>query len=124
MLKAALVAAAVFAASGSSLVVAQASPASARTVGAHAPVVTMAHIARLKNVLKLTAIQASHWPAVEAALRHIARQQAQSQELDSASVQRLMFAAMPLIQSLDEGQKRQAVSVARSMGFAQVASAL
>ncbi len=126
MLKAALAAALACVALGSSMAVAE-TPVKAsmqRLVGARGPVVTSAHIARLKSVLKLTAAQAAHWAPVEAALRNISRQQAQSQEPDSASVQRLMFAAMPLIQSLDEGQKRQAASVVRSMGFTQVASAI
>ena len=38
-------------------------------------------IARIKNVLRLSAEQERHWPAVEAALRNLARQQqARSEE--------------------------------------------
>src|SRR5207248_2073323 len=90
-------------------------------------VVTSAHIARLKRVLKLTPEQARYWPAVEAALHGLTRRGAVlgrgAAGGASAGVGRVMAAAYPLIQALDEGQKRDALRMARSMGITNVAQA-
>jgi hypothetical protein len=97
------------------------------------------NIERIKSTLKLTAAQERHWPAVENALRDLARQQAKSDEdgfvkrisrrvvsivLNSASVQRLAVAARPLIAALDDDQKRAAVGLAHEMGLGPVVAAL
>ena len=42
--------------------------------------------------------------------------------LSASSIKRLVSAAQPLIKSLDEDQKRSALSMARSMGLASVAA--
>lgn len=93
-------------------------------------VLTEAHIARLKSALNLTPMQARHWPAVEAALRNIVRLQAEArsargfldfrsrhQHEHALSMSRLMAAAMPLIRTLDDGQKREALKLAQAMGL-------
>lgn len=97
-------------------------------------------IARIKNVLRLSAEQERHWPAVEAALRNLARQQqARSEEtglmrrisrrvvsvvLDGAAIQRLAVAARPLIAALDAEQMRAAGGLAQEMGLGPVVAAL
>jgi hypothetical protein len=93
-----------------------------------------AQIASIKSRLRLTSQQAQFWPAVEAALRDVARQQAiearkrhphkQPPPLDvnSAEVQRLIHAAMPLLQQLREDQKREVRTLVRVLGLTTVAS--
>ncbi len=96
-------------------------------------------IGRIKNTLRLTAEQERHWPAVEAALRDVARRQVQSDDsglvrrisrrvvsvvLDSAAVQRLAVAARPLIASLDTQQLSAASGLASEMGLGPVVAAL
>jgi hypothetical protein len=102
------------------------------------PVLTAAHIARLKAVLRLTPAQQQLWPPVEAALRDIARHpealpaearafQASAGNgeiaIDRERLQRLAMAAWPLIMSLDETQKRDAVVLAKSIGLGGVLQA-
>lgn len=96
-------------------------------------------IGRIKNTLRLTAEQERHWPAVEAALRDVARRQVQADDsglvrrisrrvvsvvLDSAAVQRLAVAARPLIASLDMQQLSAASGLASEMGLGPVVAAL
>jgi zinc resistance-associated protein len=111
---------------GSSALVAQASDLGQPTAGI---VVTEAQIAQFKAMLNLTPAQAKYWAPVEATLRDLARRQAQQSEntgfvqrlktitLNAASMRRLSSAALPLIKSLDQDQKRDAMEVARAMGF-------
>jgi zinc resistance-associated protein len=111
---------------GSSALVAQASDLGQPAAGI---VVTEAQIAQFKAMLKLTPAQAKYWAPVEATLRDLARRQAQQSEnvgfvqrlktitLNAAGMRRLSSAALPLIKSLDEDQKRDAMEVARAMGF-------
>jgi hypothetical protein len=102
------------------------------------PVLTSAHIARLKAVLRLTPAQQQLWPPVEAALRDIARHpealpaearafQASAGNgeiaIDRERMQRLAMAAWPLIMALDETQKRDAVVLAKSIGLGGVLQA-
>jgi hypothetical protein len=107
---------------------------------AHAgPVITEAHIARLKSALNLTPAQQQYWSPVEAALRQLARRQARG---DAGSgmvarvseraatlagtavhLRRLASVAAPLVRALDEGQKREAMSFAHHAGFGQLAAA-
>jgi hypothetical protein len=100
-------------------------------------------IARFKAALRLTPEQERHWPRVEAALRSIAREGERQQVADAspqpgffrrvgaratefamsaASIRRLASAAQPLVKSLDEGQKREALTLARAMGFGSLAA--
>jgi hypothetical protein len=97
-------------------------------------------VGRIKNALKLTPEQERHWPAVEAALRDIARkQQTQTDDagivrrisrrvislaLDGAAIQRLAVAARPLIASLDSHQLMAASGMASEMGLGPVVAAL
>jgi zinc resistance-associated protein len=116
---------------GSSALVAQASDTARPASGL---VITDGQIAQFKAMLNLTPAQERYWAPVEATLRELARRQSQqngtgfiarltSVSLDAAGMRRLASAALPLIKSLDEDQKRQAMHVARAMGFASVAAA-
>jgi zinc resistance-associated protein len=117
--------------------VASSSPASADTGQLEAG------IARFKAALRLTPAQAKHWPRVEAALRSMAsegdRQQvadasgnpgffrrvgtrATEMAMSAASMRKLVSAAQPLVKSLDEDQKREALTLARAMGFGSLAA--
>ncbi|HVV61449.1 MAG TPA: hypothetical protein VHD14_06795 [Pseudolabrys sp.] len=101
--------------------------------------VTEINIARIKSVLRLTPEQQAYWPPVEAALRSIARHQAQDESagfvrrishrvvaivLDSAAIQRLATAARPLIVALRDDQRRDARALAQEMGLGPVVAAL
>jgi hypothetical protein len=95
-------------------------------------------IDRIRSALRLTSRQEPLWAPVEAALRHIARQQAHAEQagfirrignrvvqivLTSAAVERLAAAARPLIAVLDDDQKRTASGLAREMGLGPVVMA-
>lgn len=89
-------------------------------------------IERVKTALRLTPEQETHWPAVEAELRAIAKQL--PKKVDSKkqtkiaiapeSADRLRWAATPLIMSLRADQKETVRFIARSMGLDEVASAI
>jgi hypothetical protein len=97
-------------------------------------------IAQVKSMLRLTPAQERYWPAVEAALRNLARQAAREDDGDSmvqrvkararsltsnaAAIQRVVAAARPLIRVLDEQQKQTARSLVNSYGGTHLASAL
>jgi hypothetical protein len=95
-----------------------------------------AQIAHIKKRLRLTPDQESLWPAVEVALRNISYSKkgqetkvasAQSAPMayvdpNSADVQRLKYAALPLIMRLNENQKQEVRSMAHGMGLDGVAS--
>ncbi|MDB5617242.1 MAG: hypothetical protein JWQ24_1480 [Tardiphaga sp.] len=93
-----------------------------------------AQIAAIKGRLNLTAAQQQNWPAVEEALRAVARKIHVSRQVNSASsppidpasaeVQQLKSAAMPLLFQLREDQKREVRSLARLIGLNAVASAI
>jgi hypothetical protein len=87
-------------------------------------------IASIKDRLKLTAAQAEHWPAVEAALIDLMKQQAREPrrngappriDVGSAEVQRLVWAATPLLMLLSEDQKQEVRTLARVIGLESVA---
>jgi hypothetical protein len=93
-------------------------------------------IANIKRRLRLTPDQESLWPAVEVALRNISYSK-KGQEMkvasahtapmayvdpNSADVQRLKYAALPLIMRLNENQKQEVRSMAQGMGLDGVAS--
>lgn len=94
-------------------------PASAQQLASASAGVSAAQIGQLKSMLNLTAEQEVYWPAVEAALR-----QARPSAFDASGMKRLLAAARPLIKSLDENQKRTAMRLAQSLGFAHVAAAV
>jgi hypothetical protein len=90
-------------------------------------------IAGIKERLKLSASQESYWPAVENALRAVARKiQATRQtdanatgtpiDPDAEEVQQLKSAAMPLLFQLREDQKREVRTLARLIGLEKVAA--
>lgn len=92
-----------------------------------------AQIAGIKERLKLSGSQEPYWPAVESALRAVARKIHETRRADphatgapidpdSAEVQQLKSAAMPLLFQLREDQKREVRTLARLIGLEQVAS--
>jgi hypothetical protein len=94
-----------------------------------------AQIAAIKGRLNLSAGQEAYWPAVEDALRKVAKkihEQRQAKpgaggppiDPDSAEVQQLKSAAMPLLFQLREDQKREVRALARVIGLDAVASAI
>jgi hypothetical protein len=95
-----------------------------------------AQIASIKERLHLTPDQERMWPAVEAALRNVAYAkvrdarrhgtpagtQVASLDPDSAEVQGLKSAAVPLIMSFSDEQKNEVRSLAHVMGLDRLAS--
>jgi hypothetical protein len=88
-------------------------------------------IAGIKDRLNLSSSQESYWPAVESALRAVARKIHASKQTDphavpidpdSDEVQQLKSAAMPLLFQLREDQKREVRSLARLIGLEKVAA--
>lgn len=83
--------------------------------------------------MNLTPSQQPFWGPVEAALRDLARQQSRdvagvgfvqrmsdragSMASEAMHLRRLMAVARPLIRVLDDGQKREAMVLARRYGF-------
>jgi hypothetical protein len=91
-----------------------------------------AQIAGIKDRLNLSPDQQSYWPAVESALRAVARKihankladphAATPIDPDSDEVSQLKSAAMPLLFQLREDQKREVRSLARLIGLEKVAA--
>lgn len=94
-----------------------------------------AQIAQMKAALKLTRDQEAYWPPVEALLHDIARQQAKLRPgvvhpgangkpvkmiIHDADMQRLTSVAFPLLMTLREDQRRDALRLAQAMGFETV----
>ena len=90
-------------------------------------------IAGIKDRLKLSSSQESYWPAVESALRAVARKIHATRQSDPSAtgkpidpeaeeVQQLKSAAMPLLFQLREDQKREVRALARLIGLEKVAS--
>jgi hypothetical protein len=90
-------------------------------------------IAGIKERLKLSSEQEAYWPAVESALRAVARKIHATRQADpaaagapidpeAAEVQQLKSAAMPLLFQLREDQKREVRTLARLIGLEKVAS--
>jgi hypothetical protein len=101
-----------------------------------------AQIASIKKRLNLTPDQESLWPAVETALRNISYLRKPKEikvasvgtapagsapmayvDTNSAEVQQLKYAAIPLIMRLNDDQKREVRSMAYVMGLESMASA-
>jgi hypothetical protein len=95
-----------------------------------------AQIAGIKERLKLSPSQEYYWPAVENALRAVARKIHAARQADpnraaaaaidpeAAEVQQLKSAAMPLLFQLREDQKREVRTLARLIGLEKVAAAI
>jgi hypothetical protein len=92
-----------------------------------------AQIAGIKDRLKLSSAQESYWPAVENALRAVARKIHATRQADpngapidpdADEVQQLKSAAMPLLFQLREDQKDEVRKLARVIGLDKVASAI
>jgi hypothetical protein len=92
-----------------------------------------AQIAGIRERLRLSPDQESYWPAVESALRAVARKIHATRQADphaasppidpdSAEVQQLKSAAMPLLFQLREDQKNEVRSLARLIGLEKVAA--
>jgi hypothetical protein len=92
-----------------------------------------AQIAGIKERLNLSSDQESYWPAVETALRAVARKIHATRQADpnatgapidpdAAEVQQLKSAAMPLLFQLREDQKREVRALARIIGLEKVAA--
>ena len=90
-----------------------------------------AQIAGIKDRLKLSSSQESYWPAVESALRAVARKIHATKQTDpnavpidpdAEEVQQLKSAAMPLLFQLREDQKREVRTLARLIGLEKVAA--
>jgi hypothetical protein len=92
-----------------------------------------AQIAGIKERLRLSSDQESYWPAVENALRAVARKIHATRltdphatgapiDPDAAEVQQLKSAAMPLLFQLREDQKQEVRTLARIIGLEKVAA--
>jgi hypothetical protein len=90
-------------------------------------------IAGIKQRLKLSSDQESYWPAVESALRAVARKIHATRQAnpgatgapidpDAEEVQQLKSAAMPLLFQLREDQKQEVRTLARIIGLEKVAA--
>jgi hypothetical protein len=91
-------------------------------------------IAGIKERLRLSSDQEYYWPAVENALRAVARKIHSTRQADphvaaatpidpdSAEVQQLKSAAMPLLFQLREDQKQEVRTLARLIGLEKVAA--
>jgi hypothetical protein len=119
---------------------APAAPPKSKVVGKPPPqkpyaLLSDAQIASIKERLKLSSSQESYWPAVENALRAVARKIHATKQADpngtgtiidpeAAEVQQLKAAAMPLLFQLREDQKREIRMLARLIGLEKVAAAI
>ena len=89
-----------------------------------------AGIERMKTALALTSEQEEYWPAIASELRALgkalktAKGQAANVNLDNDTMQRLYYAAAPLISRLSYEQKLKVKQMAHVMGLHQVAQAL
>jgi hypothetical protein len=113
---------------------AAASPDKTKRVDRQKLLLDDAQIASLRTRLKLTPTQEEFWPAVEVTLRDVIRAHARKSrkshphgvapqiDVNSAEVQQLISAAMPLIVRLSEEQKREVRALARIIGLETVAS--
>jgi hypothetical protein len=92
-----------------------------------------AQIAGIKERLRLSSAQEYYWPAVENALRAVARKIHATRQTDphatgvpidpeAAEVQQLKSAAMPLLFQLREDQKQEVRTLARLIGLEKVAA--
>ena len=84
----------------------------------------------MKTALALTAEQEEFWPAIAAELRALGKMLQDAQgpagkvNIDNDTIQRLYWAAAPLITRLSYEQKLKVKQMAHVMGLHQVAEAL
>ena len=89
-----------------------------------------AGIERMRTALALTSEQEEYWPAIASELRALgkalktAKGQAGNINIDNDTMQRLYYAAAPLISRLSYEQKLKVKQMAHVMGLHQVAQAL
>lgn len=117
---------------GAALIVASPLPPSKpkRLLAGSSGLLNDAQINGIKNRLGLTPAQAEHWPAVEVALRDVARRHlgrgkkgvTPKIDVSSPEVQRLIEVAAPLVRQLREDQKREVRQLVRMIGLETVAS--
>jgi hypothetical protein len=117
----------------------QMTPAKPKLVAKPAPqkpyaLLSDAQIAGIKQRLRLSSDQEYYWPAVENALRAVARKIHATRRTDpgaggappidpeAAEVQQLKSAAMPLLFQLREDQKQEVRTLARLIGLEKVAA--
>jgi hypothetical protein len=117
----------------------QMAPAKPKPVAKPAPpkpyaLLSDAQIAGIKQRLRLSSDQEYYWPAVESALRAVARKIHATRRADpnlagappidpeAAEVQQLKSAAMPLLFQLREDQKQEVRTLARLIGLEKVAA--
>ena len=87
-----------------------------------------AQIASIKERLRLSPEQEQYWPRVEAALRYIGWRHSRERTatrlpaLEPDDVERVKAAAVPLIMSLREDQKREVRMLAHVMGLERIAA--
>jgi hypothetical protein len=102
--------------------------AATRKVGADdGDMLSAAGIDRMKTALALTAEQEEYWPAIATELRTLGKMikgKGQNPQVDNDTMQRLYWAAAPLISRLSYDQKMKVKQMARLMGLNQVAEAL
>ena len=84
-------------------------------------VITRGQIASLKTALKLRPDQYPYWAPVEGALSDIARERSSVADM-SIKLRRLKAVASPLIKSLDEAQRSNAVTFAQRIGYGRLAA--
>jgi len=116
---------------------AAAKPAPRQAASRPGGVLNDAQIASIKKRLNLTPDQEALWPAVESALRNVSYVRKAKEikvasagsappmayvDTNSAEVQQLKYAALPLIMRLNDDQKREVKSLAYVMGLGSVAS--
>jgi hypothetical protein len=102
--------------------------AATRKLGAEdGDMLSAAGIDRMKTALALTAEQEEYWPAIATELRTLGKMlkgKGQNAQVDNDTMQRLYWAAAPLISRLSYDQKMKVKQMARLMGLSQVAEAL
>jgi hypothetical protein len=102
-------------------------PVPRRAPGPPGAVFNNAQIASIKSRLNLTRGQERHWPEVEAALRALVWQRpgqrnGEPATLDMTRVQRLQAAVAPLVETLDNEQRRELQSLAHIIGLGRIAA--
>jgi hypothetical protein len=84
-----------------------------------------AQIGRFKAALHLRTEQERHWPAVAAALRHMRLgNRATTIAINALGLRRLVAAARPLFESMDDEQRQVALQLVQSLGFGPFAASL
>ena len=91
---------------GSSLALADGSSFAPNVAAKYETVMSSAHVAKLKTILKLTAEQEPHWPAIDRAFREISQSQAASPGFVQGIKQRVAQVALNSLALLGAGARR------------------